>query len=310
MAFVNIFNLQYPEISVDPIFPATNSSPCSYSNQTCWEDSFLPASVLGCTELAEVCSPTLDTCYDVWDPNTFNTLSSVDWDGAEETYLTMFGLNYSDFGSTLSTKHGFLLDATRRIVGSRVSQSLDPEQWKLEVRRLFGMSLLRTKFEMLYVVHGTRANELGYINVLPDLYQGVCGKFMFQANGYKNISFIGILAAIFTPLFLGLEYKEKAPIVWLLVCIRKLGHFLWTSGLLMMTALCRLIYRAIDFSRRILRHPRATVPIESGESVTKVANTIRNVEISDRSSTIVVRTTSLPEMSDLKGAVLVSVNEV
>lgn len=171
---------------MDPIFPATNSSTCSYSNQTCWKNSLLRASVLGCAELAEVCSPTLDKCYDVWDPNTVNDLSSVDWNGGEETFLTMFGLNYSDFGSALSTKHGFLLDATRRIVGNKVSQSLDPGQWKHEVRRLFDMSLLRTKYEMLYVVRGTRASNSGYINILPDLFKGVCGKFMFQAKGTKT----------------------------------------------------------------------------------------------------------------------------
>jgi hypothetical protein len=40
----------------------------------------------------------------------------------------MFSLNYSDFGSLLSTKHGFLLDATQQIVGNHVSQALDPNQ--------------------------------------------------------------------------------------------------------------------------------------------------------------------------------------
>jgi hypothetical protein len=254
IAFVNTFNLQYPNSSRDPIFPATTPSNCSYNNKTCYTDSLLRASVLGCTELAEVCFPTSHTCYNVWNPDTFENISSADWHGADEALLTMFGLNYSDFGSTLSTRHGFLLDVTRRITGNRISQSLDPEQWKLEVRRLFGMSLLRAKWEMLLAVRGTRASEPGYIDILPPNRRSVCRKFMFQAEGYKNISFVGILAAIFIPPLLGLEYKKKAYIEWLLAGIRELALFIWNSGSRELACILEASRRSRQKAIRIFGH--------------------------------------------------------
>jgi hypothetical protein len=199
----------------------------------------------------------MDHCYDVWDPSTFDNLSSATWTGSEEALLVMFALQYSDFGSILSTRHGLLLDATRRIIGNRVSQplSLNPTQWELEVRRLFDMSLLRTKFEMLAVVRGSRANSTGYGDILPSVRRGVCGKFIFKAKGYKNMSFIGILLTIFVPIFLGTEIRGEPPIVHLLVGISRLpalarSTYYWTiSAVLTTFSLLRKRLRKLRKSR-------------------------------------------------------------
>lgn len=233
LAFVDTFNLAYPLASYDPIFSATAPSTCNNSTQTCWKNSLQRASVLGCTELAQVCSSAKgDDCIDVWAPNAFTDLLSKNWSTAEEAFLIMFGLNYSDFGDTLSTRHGFLLDATRRIVGNRLSQplSVNPEQWQLEVRRLFEMSLLRVKMEMLAVVGGTRYGP-GYTDALPSQYRGACRKFKFQARGYKNLSFVGVLVVFCVPILVGLEIGGNILLVWFLVSIWKLGKLFWTRCL-------------------------------------------------------------------------------
>jgi hypothetical protein len=229
LAFVDTFNLEYPSPSYDPIFSATAPSTCRDSTQTCWKNSLQRASVLGCTELAQVCSSSKGgDCIDVWAPNAFTDLLSKNWSTAEEAFLIIFGLNYSDFGDTLSTRHGFLLDATRRIDGNRLSQSLSVnlEQWQLEARRLFEMSLLRVKMEMLAIVRGTRYGP-GYMDVLPGQYRGACRKFKFQAGGYKNLSFVGVLMVIFVPILVGLEIGENILLVWFLVGIWKLGKLFW-----------------------------------------------------------------------------------
>ncbi|KAF4633471.1 hypothetical protein G7Y89_g4643 [Cudoniella acicularis] len=188
LMFVNTYGVHYPNISNDPIFPATTQTLCPNSTQTCWSDTILPSSVLGCTELAEVCYPDSDHCFDAFAPNVLDNMLSAGWPGpgTQETYLAMLGLRYSDFGNLLSTRHGLLLNATQQIVGNRLSQALDPYQWKLEVKRLFDMGLLRAKMEMLAVVRGNRANQVGYNNVLPADHRGLCQKIKFQVNGYVN----------------------------------------------------------------------------------------------------------------------------
>jgi hypothetical protein len=168
----------------------------------------------------------MDNCRDVWDPNTLEYFFSASWRGAEEAALVMFRLNYSSFGDALSTRHGLLLNATAQIVGNRLSQSLDHGQWQLEVRRLFAMSLLRARMEMLAVVRGTRANYPGYNDILPPAHRGFCRKFMFVAKGYVDLSFVGILlAAILPPLLglLGVEFMEKPTVVWFIVGVSRLA---------------------------------------------------------------------------------------
>lgn len=159
----------------------------------------------------------MDTCYDVWAPEFLADLVQDNSSGAAERYLVAFALQNSDFGNTTATRHGFLLDATRRIVGNRLSQPLDTEQWKLEARRLFEMSLLRMKFEILAAARGDRAGFRNYTNILPPLYQEVCGKVKYQVNGFVNLSLIGLLCAILLPVILGLPLEKRTPIQWLLI---------------------------------------------------------------------------------------------
>jgi len=228
--FMNTFKVHYPNISNDPIFPAKTRTLCPRSNETCWNNTILPSSVLGCTERAEVCYPDSDHCFDVWAPKALDNMLSANWTGAEEIFLTMLGLSYSNFGDLLSTRHGLLLNATQRIIGNRLSQALDPYQWKLEVKRLFYMGLLRAKMEMLAVVRGTRANNAGYQNILPASRRDICQKVKFQAKGYTNISFLGLLLAILLPLIFGFEIRKHPPTVWVALGVRQLFRLVQMLG--------------------------------------------------------------------------------
>jgi hypothetical protein len=228
--FMNTFNVQYPNISNDPIFPALTQTLWPRSTATCWNNTILPSSVLGCTERAEVCYPDSDHCFDVWAPNALDKMLSANWTGAEETYLTMLGLSYSNFGDLLSTRHGLLLNATQQIIGNRLSQALDPYQWKLEVRRLFYMGLLRAKLEMLAVVRGLRASNAGYQDILPANRRSICQKVKFQTKGYTNISFVGLLLAILLPLIFGCEIRGHPPVVWVALGVQGLCRFAQLLG--------------------------------------------------------------------------------
>jgi hypothetical protein len=121
---VSTFNVQYPQESNDPIFSAKNETKCTNADGTWYKNLLQLASPFACTEFAQVCSPDGKSCYDVWDPASFQTLKTATWDGAEEALLVLFALKYSDFGSLLATRHLLLLDAARRIVGNRVSEAL------------------------------------------------------------------------------------------------------------------------------------------------------------------------------------------
>jgi hypothetical protein len=171
----------------------------------------------------------MDHCYDVWDPSTYQELSSATWAGAEEALLVWFARSYSDFGNTLATRHGFLLEATRRIISNRLSEALDPNQWELEVRRLFEMSLIRAKYEMLYIVRGTTINQSGYTDILPPQFGDVCDKFAFQVKGFQNMTLVGILIVFCLPIFLGFEIRKEPPVVLSIIGAWRLAVLAWST---------------------------------------------------------------------------------
>jgi len=214
--FINALNLGYPARSDDPIFPARQY----VDDVNMWIDDRPHPSVLGCVELAEICpseNPAPGECSNPWGETFEDRTAWMNWNTREEAFLVWSGIQHSSFGTTLDTLRSFHLDATRRITFNRLSLPLDPEQWKLEVRRLFDMAIFRTKIEMLYVVRGSRASEPGFEKVVVPNLEGSCRKYKFQAQGYKNLSFFGILCAALGPLLMGLSIAEKPPIAWIAV---------------------------------------------------------------------------------------------
>jgi hypothetical protein len=220
--------MQYSEPSSDPIFPGQDRSDevCSGVDLPCWVNMSPRPTVLGCVELAQVCTPSGSECFDPWSKDQANQTSWSNWATAEEAFLIWCGIMQSSFGNTLSTRGSYLLDATRRVVIDHMSLPLDKEQWKIEVRRLFDMAILRVKAEMLYVVQGTQSSEPGFVKLMTDKVTGACTKYKFQAKGYKNISVAGIMVVGLAPLLLGIEVgaspKRKPLIAWIVVGVWKL----------------------------------------------------------------------------------------
>jgi hypothetical protein len=214
--FISAVNLGYPARSDDPIFPARKH----IDEVDMWIDDRPHPSVLGCVELAEICpseNPVPGECSNPWGETYENRTTWMNWDTREEAFLVWSGILHSSFGATLDTLRGFHLDATRRITFNRLSLALDPEQWKLEVRRLFDMAMLRIKIEMLYVVRGSRASEPGFEKLMVTALEGSCRKYKFPAQGHKNLSFMGILFATLGPLLMGLSIAERPPIAWIMI---------------------------------------------------------------------------------------------
>jgi hypothetical protein len=201
----------------------------------CWKNNALHASVLGCVELAEICTPSLDSCINPFNKTAFPWIS---WPTYEETFAVWVGIAHSGFGNGFDTRGGQLLDATRRITNNRLSLPLEKEQWKLEVQRLFDMSIIRIQMEVFDIARGTYANEPGFKNFMSEVLNGVCSKFKFQATGYKNLSFVGVLSATLTPLLVGLSIKKKPPLLWIIIGI-------WWSGKCIYWVLRYIILRVI-----------------------------------------------------------------
>jgi hypothetical protein len=221
LLFVAPFDVKYPTRSDDPIFPArklvrgdASLSPGLQEFQTYWTNDELHAGVLGCVESAEICTPSMDRCGDPWLDTSLAYIS-------DEMAATYVGMLHSGYWNSIQTRTAQVLDATRRIVDARISLPLDKAQWKLEARRLFEMSLVRAKLEVLELARGTRATNPGFLNYLDASMRGACTKIKLQAKGYKNLSFVGLMCALFGPLLLGLRVTEESepPIVWIITGI-------------------------------------------------------------------------------------------
>jgi hypothetical protein len=116
---------------------------CLGADLPCWIKMSPSPTVLGCVESAQVCTLSLQECYDPWSSEVFNRTSWTSWSTAQEAFLIWCGILQSSLESTLVTRGGYLLDATQRIVLNHMTLPLEKEQWKLEVQRLFDMAILR-----------------------------------------------------------------------------------------------------------------------------------------------------------------------
>jgi hypothetical protein len=109
-------------------------------------------------------------------------------------------------------------DAPRRIRDFS-SSSLDPQQWKLECRRMFDMRLALLQFHVLGISHGLGHDLPRALNHLEEHSVDAVGRILFQSNAYKNIkvaelvSFLGLCAGLWlTTITIG----DKLVVWWIL----------------------------------------------------------------------------------------------
>ena len=212
--FVQQHGIAYDGYSDDPIFPARLRKPGRRGDwRDTWINNIPRANVLGCVSLAEICTPSRDKCIDAW--KKFRPHSP-------EMVLLRFGMLSSTFGGYLGAHTGKILDAASRVMDELGSIPLRKDQWKFEVQRLFGMSLIRAKMEVLELAHGTRSKEPGFTNYLAH-ERGICTMVKFRAEGYKNLSLMGVIIATFAPPLIGLPVRRRPPIMWLGVGVCRFG---------------------------------------------------------------------------------------
>ena len=215
LLFVTSFNIRHPTRSDDPIFPARKhitadptGNPDLDDLLNYWTNDEPHGAVLGCVEFAELCrTASSESCFDPWE---YKNVGFLD----EETYPPGIGLLHSGFWSTIKTRTSKELNATRMIVDSTISMPLAEDQWKLEAQRLFEMSMIRAKLEVLELARGTRAGMEGFTNQMGHSRRGICQKIKFRSTGYKNISLFGILLALLLPPVLAFSVKGK-PVFYL-----------------------------------------------------------------------------------------------
>jgi hypothetical protein len=178
------FNVQYPEPSEDPIFPArmhissNSTNPAYIELGNYWLNREPHSGALGCVESATICTPSKDRCGDPWVDNSLPLIS-------DEMNAVFWAMYHSGFWSTIRTRTALELDVSRRVIDATLSLPLAEEQWKLEARRLFEMGLVRAQLEALEVARGTRAELSGFKNFLDVNRRGVCHKVKFQAKILK-----------------------------------------------------------------------------------------------------------------------------
>jgi hypothetical protein len=224
LLFVTSFNIQHPVRSDDPIFPFrtpitpdTSVNPDIDQLMTYWTNKEKHGAVLGCVEYAEICEDASNvSCFDPWANLAMAPPS-------DEMYALGLGLLYSGNWMGLNTRTSKELDATRKIVDISISMPLAQEQWKIEAQRIFEISMIRARLEVLELARGTRSTRPSFIDVLPDVRRAVCQIVKFQSVGYKNLSVAGLLFAFLTPPILAIRIKKMPLFYWPIHGILKLA---------------------------------------------------------------------------------------
>jgi hypothetical protein len=259
LLFITSFNIQHHDRSDDPIFlarhqitsdPTGNPDLDDLLNH--WTNNEPHSSVLACAEHAILCrNDSVVRCYDPWDHGPPSAEFS------DEELLTFWGLMYSGFWSTIKSRTSKELDATRKIVDISISMPLDPNQWKLEAKRIFEMQLVRARWEVLEIARGTRASMPDFANFLDEDKREVCQKVKFQSTGYKNLSLFGLLLGAILPPLLAFPLRKKKPLIlwpyYLFRMIRSEDFSHWSVALKNSVAARKISSIIHDFSSTLQR---------------------------------------------------------
>ena len=96
------------------------------------------------------------------------------------------GMIHSGYVAAINGRPAQSLDANRWIVDGKNSLPLEKDQWKLEMRRLFEMSLLCISMEILELARGVWATLPGSVNLMPLAPNNLCNKIEFKAKRKAN----------------------------------------------------------------------------------------------------------------------------
>lgn len=163
--------LVYLEQSDDPIFPADALT----ASNTTYYNSLTHATVLGCMDNAEIRHP--DTGQ-IWIPRNFTSWRTISPEWQESPMKNLFfvlGLALDHSNTWSATNYDVVLDAQRKIEETQgISLPLAREQWKVEVRRIFDISLALLQGKIYDIARGGNVKWPGVRNTFDELNQPIC----------------------------------------------------------------------------------------------------------------------------------------
>ena len=151
--------VRYYARSNDPIFPATSYSRTSWLPASKNAHFGLARTVLGCVDEKYIRDRARNRSWYLLEnqlhnmPPTANDRNETHYSDEDITALRLLGLSlrYSDTASAVKVASSNWLDAASRVLEYErmLSLPLDPNQWQLESRKLFNVSLARMQMEII-----------------------------------------------------------------------------------------------------------------------------------------------------------------
>ena len=235
-------DVRYYARSNDPIFPATSYKGSSWLPESENTHFGLARTVLGCVDEKYIRDRATNRNWYLLEnqlhnmPPAPNDKIETHYSDEDITALRLLGLSlrYSDTASAVTLASSNWLDAASRVLEPErmLSLPLDPNQWQLESRKLFNVSLARMQMEMIEMTRTDRKLYENRWDSLNNLFSNMsvdpCGLIKINAEGWRNISVVGF-AGMFG-LALGLwiitmDTGETIVLIWLYWTVVKPSSF-------------------------------------------------------------------------------------
>lgn len=206
--------VQYSNRSDDPIFPADLLA----DDQLNYFNSLPHATVLGCVDTAEIRHP---QTLQIWTPRNFTEWRTPSSEWQEDPMKNLFlllGLALDHSNTWSAINYGVSLDAERRIIyPGGTSLPLAREQWKVESRRFFDISLALIQGKIYDIARGSGFDVKGVRNTFEDVNRPICSVIKIQTNGWTNISLFWLVTLptfSFLIWFTSIKVSGKLVLVW------------------------------------------------------------------------------------------------
>jgi hypothetical protein len=195
--------ISYPTPSHDPIFHAeAQLSDGRFYNEHAY------SAVLACRDQTIFYHPNGTLCGKIVE---LAHHMPGDWESVNVINMLAMSMQWSDIGNAMKLITGEVLEAQSYMIGIG-SLILAPEQWKVEVQRLFAVSLARIQITARNIARGIAGEELPGTDMMAERpgLKDMCNIYKFRSDGWKNMSVAGFLGSFVAGLILiGMSFKQK-----------------------------------------------------------------------------------------------------
>jgi hypothetical protein len=156
------------------------------------------ATVLGCKDEFSICKSPTGPCWTNENITSIPQTPESRLATEEENVIKLLqqALDYSSACGSTQFRGADALDAQTKIAHMQ-SQTLAPEQWKVEVEKFFQTSLARIQLNTYDIARGTAAAYDDYRDVLPVGHRGICDLVAIPTVGWKNVNVVGLVGTVF-----------------------------------------------------------------------------------------------------------------